>query len=144
MQVIFSISCNVLYPIKKKFWPPLICSLQALSIWISLKFCRVVKAKLTIWRKRRTYYATHWSVGVETTEAIALHIICGGPLCKVLTPWLHRAIADKSVVFLSKVGMEPTKTDLQLMSHIGHLFSTYQKLLGKDECNRQKVTDLDF
>ena len=53
-----------------------------------------------------------------------------------LKPRLHRAIADKSVVFLSKVGMEPTKTDLQRMSHIGHLFSTYQNLLGKDEFNR--------
>ena len=54
----------------------------------------------------------------------------------LVKPRLHRAIADKSVVFLSKVGMEPTETDLQQMSHIDHLFSTYQNLLGKDEFNR--------
>ena len=53
-----------------------------------------------------------------------------------LKPRLRRAIADKSVVFLSKARMEPTKTDFQRMSHIGHLFSTYQNLLGKDELNR--------
>ena len=49
-------------------------------------------------------------------------------------------IADKSMVFLTKVGMELTKTDLPWMSHIGHLFSTYQKLLGEHEFHQLKVT----
>ena len=33
-------------------------------------------------------------------------------------PRLHRAIVDKSVVFLSEVGMEQMETDLPRMSHI--------------------------
>ena len=57
-------------------------------------------------------------------------------LKKKKNPRLHKAIADKSVVFLPKVGMEPTKTDYSRMSHIGYLFSTCQKLLGKDEFHR--------
>ena len=48
-----------------------------------------------------------------------------------LTPRLHRAIADKSVVFLSKVGMEPTKnrftTDVTYWSPILNL----SKPIGK-------------
>ena len=32
--------------------------------------------------------------------------------------------------------MESTKTDLPRISHVGHLVSTYQKLLGKDEFDR--------
>ena len=45
-------------------------------------------------------------------------------------------IKYRSVVFLTKVRMELTKTDIPRMSNIGHLSSTYQKLLGKDEFNR--------
>ena len=53
-----------------------------------------------------------------------------------ITPHLNRAIADKVVVFLTKLGMEPTKTYLPPMSHTDHLSSPYQNLLGKDEFHR--------
>ena len=50
-----------------------------------------------------------------------------------LKPRLHKAIADKSVVFLTKAGMEPTKTDLARMVTYSHSIKSY---LGKDEFHR--------
>ena len=58
----------------------------------------------------------------------------------VVMPQLHRAIGDWSVVFWS----EPMTTYLTPISPIGHLFSTYQLLLGKDKFYRWKITDWDF
>jgi len=58
----------------------------------------------------------------------------------LLTPQLHTAIGDWSVFFRS----EPMTTYLTLISPTGHLFSTYQLLLGKDKLYRWKITDWDF
>jgi hypothetical protein len=61
-----------------------------------------------------------------------------------VTPQLHRAIGDWSVVFLAKLLSEPMTTYLTPISPIGHLFSTYQLLLEKDKFHRWKITDCDF
>ena len=63
----------------------------------------------------------------------------------LVKPLFYRAFADKSVFFfLSKVGMEPTKTDLPRVSHISHPFSTYQKLRGPWTTHRRAADELTF